>query len=169
MARFVSAQFRTGTRGEGRILSTASLREMHRVRMLENTWTRGQGIGFSVRRIDGKVKEPTMAKRPTTSPTTLVRDWLSRSLGVWVAAWAAGGATVPDGRSERANSLRYGHARGYAGRSDRSERSRKHTWCVAYARCSRFPTLYAHVAKQALNSIRQLILDLEAEPLGNGC
>lgn len=50
MAQFVSAQFRKGARGDGRILSTASLREMHRVRMLENTWTRGQGIGFSVQR-----------------------------------------------------------------------------------------------------------------------
>jgi len=55
MARFVSAQFRTGTRGADRLLSTGSLREMHRVRMLESTWTRGQGIGFSVRRVDGKL------------------------------------------------------------------------------------------------------------------
>ena len=55
MARFVSAQFRTGTRGEDRVLSTASLREMHRVRMLETTWTSGQGLGFSVSRVDGKL------------------------------------------------------------------------------------------------------------------
>ena len=55
MARFVSAQFRTGARGDDRLLSTASLREMHRVRMLENTWTSGQGIGFSERRVDGKI------------------------------------------------------------------------------------------------------------------
>jgi CubicO group peptidase (beta-lactamase class C family) len=55
MARFVSAQFRTGARGGDRILSTASLREMHRVRMLETTWTRGQGIGFAVRRNDDKL------------------------------------------------------------------------------------------------------------------
>ena len=52
MAKFVSAQFRKGQRGDERILSTASLREMHRVRMLETDWTRGQGIGFSVRRVD---------------------------------------------------------------------------------------------------------------------
>ncbi len=50
MARFVSAQFRKGPAGGDRILSTASLREMHRVRMLENNWTRGNGIGFSVTR-----------------------------------------------------------------------------------------------------------------------
>ncbi|MDH5589862.1 MAG: beta-lactamase family protein [Gemmatimonadota bacterium] len=55
MARFVSAQFRHGSRGEDRLLGTSSLREMHRVRMLETTWTRGQGIGFSVQRIDGKL------------------------------------------------------------------------------------------------------------------
>jgi CubicO group peptidase (beta-lactamase class C family) len=55
MAKFVSAQFRRGQRGGDRILSTASLREMHRVRMLENDWTSGHGIGFWVQRLDGKV------------------------------------------------------------------------------------------------------------------
>ena len=55
MAKFVSAQFREGVRGDDRLVSTASLREMHRVRMLESTWTRGQGIGFAVNRIDGKL------------------------------------------------------------------------------------------------------------------
>jgi hypothetical protein len=55
MAKFVSAQFREGPRGGERILSTASLREMHRVRMLENDWTNGHGIGFWVQRMDGKV------------------------------------------------------------------------------------------------------------------
>jgi CubicO group peptidase (beta-lactamase class C family) len=51
MAKFVSAQFRKGQRGGRQILATASLREMHRVRMLENSWTVGQGIGFSVARV----------------------------------------------------------------------------------------------------------------------
>ena len=55
MAKFVSAQFRVGPRGGDRLLGTASLREMHRVRMLESTWTRGQGIGFAVNRIDGRL------------------------------------------------------------------------------------------------------------------
>ncbi|MCG8466994.1 MAG: beta-lactamase family protein [Gemmatimonadetes bacterium] len=55
MAEFVSAQFRQGARGEDRILGTASLREMHRIRMLESTWTRGQGIGFAIERTDGKI------------------------------------------------------------------------------------------------------------------
>jgi len=55
MARFVSAQFRKGHAGEERILSAASLREMHRVRMMENNWTRGNAIGFSVTRNRDKV------------------------------------------------------------------------------------------------------------------
>lgn len=55
MAKFVSAQFRKGPRGGSRILSTGSLREMHRVRSLENNWTTGTGIGFSVNRFRDKV------------------------------------------------------------------------------------------------------------------
>jgi CubicO group peptidase (beta-lactamase class C family) len=55
MAKFVSAQFRRGARGGNRILSTGSLREMHRVRMLENNWTNGTGIGFAVSRVRDKL------------------------------------------------------------------------------------------------------------------
>lgn len=55
MARFVSAQFRTGARGGNRILGTGSLRQMHRVRMLETTWTRGNGIGFAVNRVGNRL------------------------------------------------------------------------------------------------------------------
>ena len=55
MAKFASAQFRTGRRGGAQVLSTGSLREMHRVRVLENNWTQGNAIGFSVRRERDKV------------------------------------------------------------------------------------------------------------------
>lgn len=57
MARFVSFQFRTGATdaARGQILNTGSLREMHRVRRLENDWTRGNAIGFAVSRIKDKV------------------------------------------------------------------------------------------------------------------
>ena len=55
MAKFVSLQFRKGKIGGSQILSTGALREMHRVRMLENTWTRGNAIGFAVLREGGKV------------------------------------------------------------------------------------------------------------------
>ena len=54
MAKFVSAQFRRGPMGGAQILSTASLREMHRVRSLENTWTSGNAIGFAVTRVGDK-------------------------------------------------------------------------------------------------------------------
>ena len=55
MAKFVSAQFRKGRMGGRQILSTGSLREMHRVRVLENNWTQGNAIGFAVRREGDKV------------------------------------------------------------------------------------------------------------------
>jgi D-alanyl-D-alanine carboxypeptidase len=54
MAKFVSAQFRTGKMGGRQILSTGSLREMHRVRSVENDWNSGTGIGFAVNRVGGK-------------------------------------------------------------------------------------------------------------------
>jgi len=51
MAKFVSAQFRRGPMGGRQILSSGSLREMHRVRSVENTWLSGTGIGFASTRI----------------------------------------------------------------------------------------------------------------------
>jgi len=54
MAKFVSAQFRKGKMGGRQILSTGSLREMHRVRSLDNNWTVGTGIGFGVNRVGNK-------------------------------------------------------------------------------------------------------------------
>ncbi len=55
MARFVSLQMRTGKTGGAQILNTGSLREMHRVRRLENDWTRGNAIGFAVNRVKDKL------------------------------------------------------------------------------------------------------------------
>ena len=54
MAKFVSAQFRSGPTGGRQILSTGSLREMHRVRSLENDWSNGTGIGFGMSRVRDK-------------------------------------------------------------------------------------------------------------------
>ena len=54
MAKFVSAQFRKGPMGGRQILSSGSLREMHRVRSLENDWSTGTGIGFAVSRVRDK-------------------------------------------------------------------------------------------------------------------
>jgi hypothetical protein len=55
MAKFVSAQFRSGSMGGRQILSSGSLREMHRVRRLENNWTNGSAVGFAVSRARDKV------------------------------------------------------------------------------------------------------------------
>jgi CubicO group peptidase (beta-lactamase class C family) len=55
MAKFASAQFRKGRRGGANILGTGSLRDMHRIRMLESNWTQGNAIGFAVRRERDKV------------------------------------------------------------------------------------------------------------------
>jgi CubicO group peptidase (beta-lactamase class C family) len=55
MAKFVSLQFQSGPVGGNQILSTGALRLMHRVRMMENNWQRGQAIGFSVTRDKEKI------------------------------------------------------------------------------------------------------------------
>jgi D-alanyl-D-alanine carboxypeptidase len=55
MAKFAAAQFRRGRMGGPRVLSTGSLRDMHRVRVLESNWTQGNAIGFAVRRDRDKV------------------------------------------------------------------------------------------------------------------
>ncbi len=82
MAKFVSAQFRTGARGGNRILGTSSLREMHRVRMMENTWTRGQGIGFAVSRVDDKLYVGHGGGYPGHTTNTLIQ--LDSRVGVIV-------------------------------------------------------------------------------------
>jgi len=73
MARFVSAQFRKGRMGGRQILSTGSLREMHRVRMLENNWTQGNAIGFAVRRERDKVYVSHGGSYPGYQTNTLMR------------------------------------------------------------------------------------------------
>ena len=82
MAKFVSAQFREGPRRGDRILNTASLREMHRVRMLESTWTRGQGIGFSVRRQNNTVYVGHGGGYPGYTTNTMIQ--LDSKVGVIV-------------------------------------------------------------------------------------
>jgi D-alanyl-D-alanine carboxypeptidase len=89
MARFVSAQFRQGTAGGDRILSTSSLREMHRVRMLENNWTRGNGIGFSVTRNRDKLYVGHGGSYPGYITNTLID--LNGKIGVIVLTNAQDG------------------------------------------------------------------------------
>ena len=55
MAKFVSLQFRQDKVGGSQILSTAALRLMHRVRVLDNNWQAGNAIGFAVIRDGEKI------------------------------------------------------------------------------------------------------------------
>jgi CubicO group peptidase (beta-lactamase class C family) len=82
MAKFVSAQFRKGPRGGRQILSTGSLREMHRVRMLENNWTTGNGVGFAVNRIRDKLYVGHGGGYPGYTTQTLIQ--LDSKVGVIV-------------------------------------------------------------------------------------
>ncbi len=82
MAKFVSAQFRTGAMGGRQILSTGSLREMHRVRMLENDWTRGYAIGFAVNRVGDKLYIGHGGGYPGYTTNTLIQ--LDSKVGVIV-------------------------------------------------------------------------------------
>ena len=82
MAKFVSAQFRTGPMGGRQILSTASLREMHRIRMLENDWTKGNAIGFAVSRVKDKVYVGHGGGYPGYTTQTLIQ--LDGKVGVIV-------------------------------------------------------------------------------------
>jgi D-alanyl-D-alanine carboxypeptidase len=82
MARFASAQFRTGPRGGAQILSTGSLREMHRVRVLESNWTQGNAIGFAVRKVADKVYVSHGGSYPGYQTNTML--WLDGKVGVIV-------------------------------------------------------------------------------------
>jgi CubicO group peptidase (beta-lactamase class C family) len=82
MARFVSAQFRKGPRGGDRILSTGSLREMHRIRVLESNWTQGNAIGFAVRKAGDKVYVSHGGSYPGYQTNTML--WLDNKVAVIV-------------------------------------------------------------------------------------
>ena len=82
MAKFVSLQFRTGPRGPNQILSSGALREMHRVRVLENDWTRGNAIGFAVNREKDKVYVGHGGSYPGYKTQTLIQ--LDGKVGVIV-------------------------------------------------------------------------------------
>lgn len=82
MAKFVSAQFRKGPMGSRQILSTGSLREMHRVRVLESNWTRGNAIGFAVTREKDKVYIGHGGGYPGNTTHTLIQ--LDSRVGVIV-------------------------------------------------------------------------------------
>ena len=73
MAKFVSAQFRRGPRGGNRILSTGSLREMQRVRSVEENWTSGTGLGFDISRIKDRTYVGHGGGYPGNTTFTLIQ------------------------------------------------------------------------------------------------
>lgn len=82
MAKFVSAQFRRGARGGDRVVSTGSLREMHRVRSVEENWMSGTGLGFDVSRIDNRTYVGHGGGYPGNTTQTLIQ--LDDKVGVIV-------------------------------------------------------------------------------------
>ena len=54
LGRFASLQFRDGPAGGDQILKGSTLREMHRVQWVYDSFSGGRGLGFAVSRRDGK-------------------------------------------------------------------------------------------------------------------
>src|SRR5947209_2629736 len=73
MAKFVSAQFRRGPRGGAQIVSTGTLREMHRVRSVEENWTSGTGLGFDITRIKERTYVGHGGGYPGNTTQTLIQ------------------------------------------------------------------------------------------------
>ena len=82
MAKFVSAQFRHGPRGGDRVVSSGSLREMHRVRSVEENWTAGTGLGFDISRIENRTYVGHGGGYPGNTTYTLIQ--LDDKVGVIV-------------------------------------------------------------------------------------
>jgi hypothetical protein len=82
MAKFVSAQFRRGPRGGAQIVGTGSLREMHRVRSVEENWTSGTGLGFDITRIKDRTYVGHGGGYPGNTTQTLIQ--LDDKVGVIV-------------------------------------------------------------------------------------
>jgi D-alanyl-D-alanine carboxypeptidase len=168
MAKFVSAQFRTGKMGGRQILSTGSLREMHRVRMLENSWTSGNAIGFSVRRERDKIYVSHGGSYPGYQTNTLLQ--LDGKVGVIVL-------TNADDANPGGIATQLMNTVGEAVAKAQSAPAPKLTWDPSW---SRFAGLYrgrggeSHVVEmnQRLVIINPNAANLDnptrLEPIGNG-
>lgn len=82
MAKFVSAQFRRGARGGAQIVSTGSLREMHRIRSVEENWMSGTALGFDITRIKDRTYVGHGGGYPGNTTQTLIQ--LDDKVGVIV-------------------------------------------------------------------------------------
>ena len=168
MAKFVSAQFRKGKMAGRQILSTGSLREMHRVRMLENSWTSGNAIGFSVRRERDKIYVSHGGSYPGYQTNTLLQ--LDGKVGVIVL-------TNADDSNPGGIATQLMNTVGEAVAKAQSAPAPKLTWDPSW---SRFAGLYrgrggeSHVVEmnQRLVIINPNAANLDnptrLEPIGNG-
>jgi D-alanyl-D-alanine carboxypeptidase len=82
MAKFISAQFRRGSRGGAQIVSSGSWREMLRVRSVEENWTSGTGLGFDINRVRDKTYIGHGGGYPGNTTQTLIQ--LDDKVGVIV-------------------------------------------------------------------------------------
>jgi D-alanyl-D-alanine carboxypeptidase len=82
LAKFISAQFRRGAHGGTQIVSSASWREMLRVRSVEENWTSGTGLGFDVKRVKDKTYIGHGGGYPGNTTQTLIQ--LDNKVGVIV-------------------------------------------------------------------------------------
>ena len=118
LARFVSSQFRQGPRGGAQLLSSASMREMYRIRTIEQNWSSGFGLGFGLSRIkdqtwightggylgnrtrtifqlNDKVGVIVLANSSDVNPS-MIANQLIATVGQAVAKAAAGKPPVPE-------------------------------------------------------------------------
>ena len=82
LATFLSAQYRRGPRGGRQIVSGGSWREMLRVRSVEENWMSGSGLGFDVKRVDGRTYVGHAGGYPGN--TTMTLSQLDDKVGVIV-------------------------------------------------------------------------------------
>lgn len=97
MARFVALQFRGGKAGGSQILKGSTLREMHRVRMLENNWQSGNGLGFAVRRN----KEKTWVGHGGSLAGYKTQTWANITDKVGIVVLTNGDDSRPDAIASR--------------------------------------------------------------------
>ncbi len=168
MARFVSLQFRNDRVGGSQILSTGALREMHRVRVLENDWTRGNAIGFAVNREKDKVYVGHGGSYPGYKTQTLIQ--LDDKVGVIVLT------NEDDGNPSRI-AAHLMHTVGEAVAKAAAPTPKKIRWDPAWSRfAGRYTGDSGETEVVELNQ-RLVVIDPEGdnpetqqrlEPLGNG-
>ena len=157
MAKFVSLQFRNDRAGGSQILSTGALREMHRVRVLENDWARGNAIGFAVSRERDKVYVGHGGSYPGYKTKTLIQ--LDGKVGVIVLT------NEDDGNPARI-ATHLMHTVGEAVAKAAAPPSKPVRWDPSW---TRFAGRYSGDSGETeVVELNQRLVMIDPEPLGNG-